>query len=43
MFPQLTDDQVKQYQTRMTTVAAEAGWQRQEAPPRPLCHLRFSR
>ncbi|XP_050716452.1 dynein axonemal assembly factor 3-like [Eriocheir sinensis] len=43
MFPQLTDDQVKQYQTRMTTAAAEAGWQRQEAPPRPLCHLRYSR
>ncbi|XP_063875334.1 dynein axonemal assembly factor 3-like [Scylla paramamosain] len=42
MFPQLTDDQVKEYQTRVTASAGEAGW-KQQASPHPLCHLRFHR
>lgn len=42
MFPQLTDDQVKEYQTRMATSAAAAGW-KQEALPHPVCHLLFHR
>ncbi|MPC07846.1 dynein axonemal assembly factor 3-like [Portunus trituberculatus] len=42
MFPQLTDDQVKEYQTRVTASAGEAGWE-QHASPHPLCHLRFHR
>lgn len=42
MFPQLTDDQVKEYQTRVTTSAGEAGWKHQTSL-HPLCHLRFHR
>ncbi|XP_045618135.2 uncharacterized protein Dnaaf3 [Procambarus clarkii] len=41
MLPELTDDQVKEFETRMMSSADEAGWE--VASPHPLCHLRFKR
>nr|XP_053654015.1 uncharacterized protein LOC128703400 [Cherax quadricarinatus] len=41
MLPELTDDEVKEYERRMIMAASEAGWQ--SAGPHPLCHLRFQR
>ncbi|XP_042865838.1 hyphally regulated cell wall protein 3-like [Penaeus japonicus] len=41
MFPELTDAQVAEYESRVRASAEEAGWALQD--PHPLCHLRFVR
>ncbi|XP_071515661.1 dynein axonemal assembly factor 3 [Panulirus ornatus] len=41
MFPELTDNQVMEYENRVTSSAGEAGWVR--TSPGPLCHLLFNR